>query len=173
MNLLDYILVLIVAVSILTAAVKGFFYEIWMMAAAIAAILLAAWNYEAAAKWFHWIGVREAAHFCGFILILVLVLVAAAVIGRLIRTAMHAVGLKLPDRLLGAGLGLVRGVLLCMAVLAVMIAYPFQPGLVRQSRLAPDLLWGSRALVHVVPAELATRFRQGVTSLSARVRSLP
>ncbi len=173
MNLLDYILLLIVAVSIVTAAVKGFFYEIWMMAAAIAAILLAAWNYEAAAKWFHWIGVPEAAHFCGFILILVVVLIAAAVIGRLIRSAMHAVGLKLPDRLLGAGLGLVRGVLLCMAVLAVMIAYPFQPALVQQSHLAPDLLWGSRALVHVVPAELATRFHKGVTTLSARVRSLP
>ncbi|TAN21087.1 MAG: hypothetical protein EPN33_13430, partial [Acidobacteria bacterium] len=61
MNLLDYILLLIVAVSIVTAAVKGFFYEIWMMAATIAAILLAAWNYEAAAKWLHWIGVPEAA----------------------------------------------------------------------------------------------------------------
>ncbi|MGH9414453.1 MAG: CvpA family protein [Terriglobales bacterium] len=173
MNLLDYILIVIVAVSIITAAMKGFFYEIWMMLAAVAAVLLAAWNYTAAAHWFRWIGVPEAAHFCGFIAVLVLVLVAAAFVGRLLRSAMRAAGLGIPDRLLGAGLGLIRGVLLCMAVLAVMIAYPFQPGLVAQSRLAPDLLWGSRALVHVVPAELASRFQQGLVSVTARVRTLP
>ncbi|TAN20710.1 MAG: hypothetical protein EPN33_14370, partial [Acidobacteria bacterium] len=61
MNGLDSFFTLIVVASIVTAAVKGFFYEIWMMAATIAAILLAAWNYEAAAKWLHWIGVPEAA----------------------------------------------------------------------------------------------------------------
>ncbi|MGH9488430.1 MAG: CvpA family protein [Terriglobales bacterium] len=173
MNLLDYILLLIMAVSIITAAVKGFFYEIWMMAGAIAAVLIAAWNYRAAAAWFHWTGWPEAAHFCAFVLILVIVLVVAAVLGRVGRRAVHAVGLKLPDRLLGAGLGLVRGLLLCVAVVAVLVAYPFRPGLVEGSRLAPGFLWGSRALVEVMPSELATRFHQGLTTISARVRKLP
>ncbi|MGH9475060.1 MAG: CvpA family protein [Terriglobales bacterium] len=173
MNLLDYILIVIVAVSVVTAAAKGFFYEIWMMVGALIAIGLAAWQYPAAAAWFGWLGVPEAAHFCGFILILALVLVAAAIVGRLARKAVHAIGLGLPDRLLGAGLGLLRGLLLCVAVLAVMIAYPFRPALVRHSRLAPDLLWGSRALVAVMPAALATRFHASVNSLTARVRDLP
>lgn len=173
MNVLDYILILIVAVSVLTAAAKGFFYEIWMMIAAIVAIGVAVWQYPAAAAWFGWIGVPEAANFCGFALILIVVLVVAAIAGRMARKAVHAVGLKLPDRLLGAGLGLVRGCLLCMAVLAFMVAYPFRPQLVQQSRLAPDLLWGSRALVQVMPAELASRFHAGLSAVTARVRSLP
>ncbi|MGH9465998.1 MAG: CvpA family protein [Terriglobales bacterium] len=173
MNLLDYILLLILVVSIITAAVKGFFYEVWMMAAAIAAIVLAVWQYRAAAAWFHWLGVPAAAHVCGFVLILVAVLIAAVLVGRLGRSALHAVGLKLPDRLLGAGLGLIRGLLLCAALVTIMVAYPFHPALVRQSHLAPGFLWGGRAFQRVMPAELEAHFQHGLATVTTSVRELP
>lgn len=158
MNLLDYVLILVVAISVITAAIQGFVYEIWMMAATAAAIGLAAWQYGAAAAWFGWLGAEEARNFAGFITVLVLVLVLATIAGRIMRRMLRAAGLGGLDRVLGAGLGLVRGVVLAIVLVFVVMAFPFSPQLVRGSRLAPQLLWGGRALAAVMPTDLAGRF---------------
>ncbi|HUX67513.1 MAG TPA: CvpA family protein [Terriglobales bacterium] len=168
MNLLDYALIALVAVSVLTAAMKGFVYEVWMMAATVAALAVAAWQYGVVAGWLDWIRLppgNEVRNFVAFVAIVAGVLLVATIVGRMLRGAVRAVGLGWPDRLLGAGLGLVRGGLLCVAVVAMLTAFPLSPGLVRDSSLAPRLLWGGRALAAVMPAELAARFHAGVARL--------
>lgn len=175
MNLLDYALVIIVAVSVITAAVRGFVYEIWMMAAAVVALGVAVWQYATVAAWLETLGWTsltglEARNFIGFVVVLAAVLIVAMLCGRLLRRALRAVGLSLPDRLLGAGLGLVRGLLLAIAVVAMLAAYPLSPRLLHHSRFAPRLLWGGEALAHCVPAALSLRMDQG---LAAVRRSLP
>jgi membrane protein required for colicin V production len=176
-NLLDYALVIIVAVSVITAAVQGFVYEIWMMAAAIVALGVALWQYGRLAHWFAalgWNGAAaggpEARHFVAFVLVLAAVLIVAMICGRLLRRALRAVGLSLPDRLLGAGLGLLRGVVLAIAVVAMLAAYPLSPRLLNHSRFAPRLLWGGEALARCVPAQLSLRMDQGIAAVR---RSLP
>jgi membrane protein required for colicin V production len=176
-NLLDYALVILVAVSVITAAVQGFVYEIWMMAAALVALGVAVWQYGRVAGWLEtvgWTGAAwggpEARHFIGFVIVLAAVLLVAMICGRLLRRVVRAVGLSLPDRLLGAGLGLVRGLLLAIAVVAMLAAYPLSPRLLSHSRFAPRLLWGGDALAACVPAELSLRMDRG---LAAVRRSLP
>ncbi|HVA64713.1 MAG TPA: CvpA family protein [Terriglobales bacterium] len=173
MNLLDYALIAIVALSVLTAAMKGFIYEVWMMAATVVALVVAAWQYGTVAAWLDWITLppaHEVRNFVAFAGILVGVLLAATIAGRLLRSAVRAVGLGWPDRLLGAGLGLVRGGLLCVAVVALLTAFPVSPSLVQDSTLAPSLLWGGRALAAVMPAELAARFHSGLAAVSGELR---
>jgi len=168
MNLLDYALIAIVALSVLTAAMKGFVYEVWMMAATVVALGVAAWQYGAVADRLQWITLppaNEVRNFVAFVAILVGVLLLATIAGRLLRSAVRAVGLGWPDRLLGAGLGLVRGGLLCVAVVAMLTAFPLSPALVRDSSLAPGLLWGGRVLAAVMPAELAARFHSGLATI--------
>ncbi|MGH9392930.1 MAG: CvpA family protein, partial [Terriglobales bacterium] len=74
-------------------------------------------------------------------------------------------GLGGMDRLLGAGLGLVRGLILGVALVAVLTAYPFWPRLLTGSRLAPACMWGSRALVLVMPAGLEQDFSNGMARI--------
>ncbi|MGN6592502.1 MAG: CvpA family protein, partial [Terriglobales bacterium] len=149
----------------------------WMMAAALVALGVALWQYGRLALCFAalgWNGAAwggaEARHFVAFIAVLAAVLLVAMICGRLLRRALRAVGLSLPDRLLGAGLGLLRGLLLAIAVVAMLAAYPLSPRLLNHSRFAPRLLWGGDALAACVPAELSLRMDRG---LAAVRRSLP
>lgn len=169
MNLLDLALVAIVALSVVTAASRGFVYEVWMMAATVVAIGVAAWQYPAVVPWLGWIGGEEARHFAAFVVVLGAVLLAAMALGRVLRRLLHAVGLGGVDRLLGAGLGLVRGVVLGAVVVFMLVAYPFNPRLVRGSALAPGFLWGSRALARVMPSALEGRFRTGLRAEAAEL----
>lgn len=164
MNLLDWVLIGIMAASVLAAAAQGFVYEIWMMLAALAAIVLAAWEYGVVEAHLGWISSPQARGVTAYVLVVIAVLFVAAVIGRLVRGLLHTAGLGLIDRLLGAGLGLARGVALAAALVLVLTAYPVQARWVRHSTLAPDLLWGSRALVTVMPPGMVTRFESGVRS---------
>lgn len=165
MNLLDIILVAIIAVSVITAASKGFVYEIWMMVAAVVALIIALWQYPTVASWLTWITIsprEEIRNFVGFVLILLAGLLLGMVVGRIMRGAVRAVGLEKFDRLLGAGLGLVRGLLLAVVVVVMMTVWPFNFGLLRGSALAPGFLWGGRALAKTLPAELELRFESGI-----------
>jgi membrane protein required for colicin V production len=161
-NLLDWILIGIVSISVIAAAMRGFVYEIWMMLAALAAIVLAAWEYGVVAAHLGWIPSEAARSVTAFALVVIAVLFVAALAGRLMRGLLHTAGLGLMDRLLGAGLGFARGVALAAALVLVLTAYPVETHWVQRSTLAPDLLWGSRALVTVMPPGMVTRFESGV-----------
>ncbi len=169
MNALDYALLALVALSALAAAMRGLVYEVWMMAAAVAAVILAAWEYRTAAGWLTWIGNPEARRFAAFALIVALALAIAAAVGRLVRGAVRAVGLGWLDRLLGAGLGVARGLLLGVALVAVLTAFPVDSRLVQGSRFAPGFLWASRGLAWVMPPELSRKFEAGLAEIRAKL----
>jgi membrane protein required for colicin V production len=168
-NALDYALLALVALSALAAAARGLVYELWMMAAAVAAVLVAAWEYRAAADWLTWIGDPEARRFAAFALIVALALAIAAAVGRMVRGAVRAVGLGWLDRLLGAGLGVARGLLLGIALVAVLTAFPVDTSLIQGSRFAPGFLWASRGLAWVMPQELSQRFDAGLAEIRQKL----
>lgn len=174
---LDCVLLVVVAVSVVAAAIKGFFYEVWMMVAAVAAVALAAWQFPLLAPHLRWaLGWLtpaqsvEAANFAAFVLLLALVLIIAMIVGRLMRRALHAVGLSWPDHVLGACLGLVRGLLLAVAAVTMMVALPFQAQSVAASRLGPDLLWGGRVMAPMLPTGLAAHFQSEMLSLGKEMQ---
>jgi membrane protein required for colicin V production len=76
-------------------------------------------------------------------------LVVWAVAARLIRMALHATPLSIPDRLLGAAFGLLRGVVLLLAVATVVYLTPASqsPGW----RASEGARWLGTALVVVKP----------------------
>lgn len=160
MNLLDYCLAGTLIVSTAAAAMQGLFYEIWMFSASLAAIGIAAWQYDALAPFFSWAGSEAAANAAAFIAVMVLVLLAAMVVGRMLRGVLRGVGMGGLDRFLGALLGLVRGWALGVAAIFILIAYPVNPQWVRGSTLAPGYLWASRSLAAIMPDDLAARFQR-------------
>jgi membrane protein required for colicin V production len=162
MSILDWVILLIILLSVLQAIAQGFFYEFFSLAGVIVGYLLAAWEYWRVAAWYapH-VNSRWAADIAAFFTIFVGVVLLAGVVGRIARWAVHGVGLRWFDRLLGGVFGFLRGAVLCTVVVLALALFAPQWGWLQQSRIAPFMLVGGRALIWAAPAELRQRFREG------------
>ena len=162
LSYLDWVMVLIVLLSVLQAIAQGFFYEFFSLAGVIAGYPLAAWEYPRVAAWYSpHVNSQWAADIAGFFTIFVVVVLLAGVVGRIARWAVHGVGLRWFDRLLGAVFGFVRGAAMCTVIVLALAAFVPQWGWLQQSRISPFLLVSGRALVLVAPGDLRQRFRAG------------
>jgi len=158
----DWMMVLIVLLSVLQAIAQGFFYEFFSLAGVIAGYLLAAWEYSRVAAWYmQHVNSQWAADIAGFFTIFFVVVVLAGIIGRIARWAVHGVGLRWFDRLLGAVFGFVRGMAINTVIVLALAAFAPQWGWLQQSRIAPFLLVSGRALIWAAPGDLRQRFREG------------
>jgi membrane protein required for colicin V production len=162
MSILDWVILLIILLSVLQAIAQGFFYEFFSLAGVIVGYLLAAWEYWRVAAWYapH-VNSQWAADIAAFFTIFIVVVLLAGVLGRIARWAVHGVGLRWFDRLLGGVFGFLRGAVLCTVVVLALASFAPQWGWLQQSRIAPFMLVGGRALIWAAPAELRQRFREG------------
>ncbi len=166
MSIADWIILAFLVFSVTGAAIEGFFHEAFGLAGLVVGYLLAAWQYHRLADWFAphlkspWLG-----EIAGFLIIFFAVLIVAGFAGRIARRVMKEAGLRTIDRLLGAALGLLRGVLVVAVVLTAMAAFAPAAKWLAGSQLAPYFLVGGRAAIWVAPSELRQRFYQGLDYL--------
>jgi len=170
LSILDWAFVFVLAISVLGAISQGFFYELFGLAGAIAGYLVAAWEYPRVASWYlQYVKSSWAADVAGFFTIFFVILLLGGTIGRLVRGAVHKVGLRWFDRLLGAAFGVLRGAAVCTVIVLVLASFVPTSSYLRDSRFAPFLLATGRAMIWAAPAELRERFRDGWNLL----RSVP
>ena len=162
MSILDWVIVLIVVLSVLQATAQGFFYEAFALAGAVAGYLIAAWEYPRLAAWYaRYVNSQWVADIAGFLTIFFVVVLLAGVAGRIARWAVTGVGLRWFDRVLGGLFGVLRGLAVCTVIVLAMAAFSPQSPSLQQSRFAPFLLVTGRALIWAAPADLRQRFRDG------------
>lgn len=160
---LDYLLLGLVLLSTLLSFFQGFTRELISLGAAVWGVLSACWFYDRVAPWFvPYVKTPEIASLAAFVSIVLAFLVAGWVISATTVRLLKKAGLGWFDRLMGAGFGLVRGVLIGLAL--VMALLVFSPGTkaVEGSRLAPYLVLGARALAAAAPADVKARFSAGL-----------
>jgi membrane protein required for colicin V production len=163
MSIADWFILAFLVISVIGAAFEGFFHEAFKLAGLVVGYLLAAWQYHRLADWFaphlksQWLG-----EIAGFLIIFFAVLIVAGFAGRIARWAMKKAGLSTIDRVLGAVLGLLRGVLVVAIVLTAMAAFAPAARWLIGSQLAPYFLVGGRAAIWLAPSELRQRFYQGL-----------
>lgn len=165
-NTFDWLLVGLLGWSTVTAFLRGIIRVLFSFAGLVGGIALASWYYSSVAAWMHgWISSWTVAEIAAFLSIAVGVMVAAGLLGRVLGKTAHAVGLGLPDRLLGGLFGFARGCLLGVAVMMAVAA--FDPGSrwIAQSRLLPYFLDGAHAVSFVVPNDLQRRILHGAEEL--------
>ena len=165
-NAFDWLLVAILAWSTMMAFLRGIIRVLFSFAGLIAGILLASWYYRNLAIRLHrWVSSLPAAEMMSFLLIAVAVMVLVGLIGRLVHRTARAVGLGIPDRLLGGLFGFARGCLLGVAVLMAIAAFLPGSAWVAESRLKPYFLDGAHAVSFVVPNDLQRRILHGAEAL--------
>jgi membrane protein required for colicin V production len=173
MTAADWIIVAVIVVSVIQAAISGFFHEAFGIAGLIVGYLLAAWNYQRLAARYApqlksmWLGEIGA-----FLVIFVAVLVIAGIAGRITRHIVKEAGLSFVDRILGGALGLLRGILIVAVILMSMAAFTPTSTWLEGSELAPYFLVVGRAAIWVAPPELRGRFYQGLDLLRREQRHM-
>jgi len=166
MAVIDWLILVFVIVSVLSAAKNGFFLEVFSLAGVIAGLLIASWNYQKLLPWVsRWIHSWPAAEALSFLCIALLVMILAGILGRVIRWSVHSIGLGWADRFIGALFGFVKGCALVTLAVLVIAAFMPQATWFKQSRLAPYFLSAAHQASVITPYELGERIRQGVVIL--------
>ena len=166
MNLFDWLLVIVLAISTVEAFFRGLLLELFSLIGLIAGILLAAWNYLLLARVLGGLISNPAiANVVAFLLIAIGVMLLAAIFGRMMHSAAHAVGLGFFDRLGGAAFGLARGCLVGVAILMAVTAFIPSADWLKNSRLTPYFLEGAHAVSFVVPHDLEQLILDGAQQI--------
>ena len=158
----DWVIVAILLLCVLQAARRGIFVEAFSLAGIVVGIGVASWNYTRLLPWLQgWLWSQAVADAVAFLAIALLVMIAAGIVGRLIRWSMRTIGLGWADRLLGAAFGLVKGGVL--VTLGVMALVAFWPGsrVLQGSRLGPYFVTAARESTVATPTGLRNKVRYG------------
>jgi membrane protein required for colicin V production len=163
---LDWVIVAVMVVSVLTAAAQGFFFEIFLLCGAAVGYEIAAWQYHRVAVWLlQFVSAAWVADAAGFLMVFFGCILLAAIAGRICRWMFKEAGLQWFDRVLGATFGLVRGI--AMVTVVVMCVAAFSPGsrMLAQSQLGGYFLILGRGASWLGPRELRARLWQGIDRL--------
>jgi len=139
MPVIDYIFLGLVALSVLLGFMRGFFREALSLASWVLALWLALEFGQIFVPVFSEILPSPTLQiWAARLMTFVLVVVAGAVVNRLIGMAVRKTGLSGTDRVLGMGFGFVRGVLLvCLVVLGAQVLELDREPWWDESRLVP------------------------------------
>lgn len=161
MSWIDFVLALVIACSVLAGFTAGFSRVAVGFAAMIVGIFCGFWFYGVVGDYFlDYVSSRAMSDLIGFFVILFGVLLLGAIIGRIMASLFKWVGLSWLDRLLGGGVGLVRGFLVAAAMATVLLAFaptPPPPSIVG-SKLLPYVMSVSNVLAALTPREIKDQF---------------
>ncbi len=121
----DWALLAVLALSVGIGVVRGFAFEVLSLAGWLVAWFAAQWAAPQVAPLLP-IGVAGSSLnlAASFALAFIVALIAWALLARLVRMLIHATPLSIPDRLLGAIFGLLRGTVLLLALATVVALTP-------------------------------------------------
>lgn len=157
MGWLDWLLAAALLLSIAIGLWRGLVYEVLSVCAWVAAFLLAqalAWD---VARWLPLGSLSEPLRLAaGFVLVFIGVAFAGGLLAWLLKKLVASVGLRPIDRVLGGAFGLLRGVLILLAVSVVVGLTPVrtEPAW-RESAVAQVLDESVRQLRPLLPEEVA------------------
>jgi membrane protein required for colicin V production len=160
MTLVDWIIVAILVIAVVSGIARGFFRSAFSLGGLILGLALAAWNYwRIAAVLKPLIKSEEVANAIGFLLIAIVVMLIAAIAGSLLAKLFQKVGLGCLDGLAGGVFGFFEGMLFVTICILVTVAFFPETGWLTESRL-PRYFFGALHLsTHVTPARLSDRVR--------------
>ncbi len=162
MNWLDYLLLIIIGSSAISGLRLGFARTMVGTLAAVLAVLGAIWFYGSAGSLLaDYVSHPTVANFLGFVIVFSIVMIGGATVSWMLAKAFKWAGLGWLDRLLGGGLGVVRGALVATGVVLLLCAFTRNPPpqSVVNSRVSPYMIEVSNVVSHLAPRELKDGFQ--------------
>jgi membrane protein required for colicin V production len=172
MTFFDFIVLTLIAASVVAGALRGIVKALLTLAALIIGLLIAARGYGVAGAVLSGLRIvesAEAANAGGFLLIMIIALAGGFVGGRFIAGGLRRVRLRWFDHLLGGAFGLLRGLAVCSILYLTLTAFPVHIHAVEEARTAPVLAEGARVLAAFTSQEVRARFyKEYISSLGEK-----
>ncbi|MCU1327301.1 MAG: Colicin production protein [Bryobacterales bacterium] len=167
LNWLDILFTVVLLYAIYRSFRKGFVREIVGLASTILALLCSMWFHGIAGAYLEpLVHSEKTANLLGYIVVFLVVMTVGTLAGWIIARFIQTIGLSFVDRFMGAMVGLVRGLVVCIALLIGFTAYGphlksrTAPDAVLNSQIAPWLMKASDYGVAMAPMELKRAFRE-------------
>jgi membrane protein required for colicin V production len=168
MSLVDWIIVGILAVSVLAGIAQGFLRSAFSLGGLILGLVLAAWNYEKIAVFAKKLVVNEeVANAVGFLVIAVLVMIVAGVTGNMLSRLFQKIGLGCLDSMAGAVFGFFQGMLFVTVCILVTVAFFPETEWLTQSRLPRYFFGACHLSTNISPEGLARLVREDLHRLES------
>jgi membrane protein required for colicin V production len=159
-NAFDWVLVAIVALSMVRAFITGLVRAIAGLAGIIAGYVVASWAYVDLAERFRergWIVSQYMARAVAFLVIVLAVVIVFELLSRAARRSLRTFGLGTFDRIFGMGFGFARGCLIGITLLIAVSSIAPQSPIVVQSALRPYLFTVAHEVSFLIPEYLQQR----------------
>ena len=164
MNWLDVVLALIVLASVVAGFRKGLSRQVVGVVSVTLALLAGVWSYGLAGSYLlPYLHSRTAANFAGFAIVFCGVMLLGSAVSFLIGKFLKVTGLSIFDHALGAGFGILRGLLIAIALVMGMMSFApgeTPPAAVVHSRTAPYVIDAARVAAAMAPHELREGFHK-------------
>ena len=89
---------------------------------------------------------------------IVVLLIGGALTSLISKAIKH--NLESLDRILGAVLGLAKGVIICVVLVFALLVFPEGKGSLKESRLATYFINISKAMTYLIPQDLEEKFKE-------------
>ncbi len=171
MNWLDVILIVVLAVTTILGVIKGLVKQVFGLLSVILGLFLALGLYGQVG-WFYrqFIHSDILAHFLGFLTVFLGVAGLGWVMSHLLSKMIKG-PLKLLNNLLGGGLGLLQGILICGVLVFALMVFPVSRKALKESQLAPPCVQMTRAIAGLVPRDLKERFREAYREITRKAEN--
>jgi membrane protein required for colicin V production len=158
----DAVLIAVLVISVIVGVIRGFVFELLSLVGWVAAWFAAQWFAPQVAPYIPVGSIGSALNLgAAFAVVFVAALIVWAIAARLIRLVIHATPLSIVDRGLGAVFGLLRGVVLLLAVtVAVGLTPAGKSSAWHQSRGAGVLGALLDGLMPLLPSQVAGHLRR-------------
>jgi len=169
LTLVDWIIVIVLAGSVLAGLARGFFRSVFSLAGLIAGVALSSWNYWRVAGFLkRFIHSIEIANAVSFLFIAFLVMAVAAILGSLLARFFEKVGLGCLDRFAGALFGFVEGLVFVTLCILVTVAFFPQTAWLTEARLPRYFFGALHVSIQVTPSRLGERVRKELNTLETK-----
>ena len=168
MSLLDLIVLVFVAASVVGGFMAGFARSGIGFLATVFGVLCGFWFYGIPAATVHkYVHSVTASNLIGFFVVFFGLIFVGALIGKLLSKHFKWTGLSWLDRLMGAAFGLVRGALAAVAFIAVLLAFTPKPtpNWMVNSTVLPYAIDASNMLAALAPNVIKEAFRDSVREI--------
>jgi membrane protein required for colicin V production len=167
MDLLDVVMIAIVGFCLIRGIFRGLIKEISSLVGVLAGYYAAYTYYGYPAKLLSkWLSDAGYIDLLSFFIIFCLVFLTISILGVIIKYLLSISFLGWVDRICGAGLGLIKGVLITAILLVALTAFlPKGTPVVKKSFLAPHVALVSETMAKVVPKQMKHQFKVNLKEL--------
>lgn len=169
MTVLDILMIAIVGFCLIRGVFRGLIKEFSSIIGVLAGYYAAYTYYGYLTKLLSkWLSNTSYINIFSFFIIFCAVLLSISILGVILKYLLSISSLGWIDRICGAGLGLIKGILIVAILLVVLTAFlPKRPPLVTKSFLAPYVAHISEPMAKVVPKDMQQQFRTNIKGLKS------